>query len=315
MKNGKEAVILGLGYWGRKVLDEYIKLLDSDHLKRLYVFDTDEKLSNFNDNRIKKIKSLNEIPKEVKYAHVCTPNNSHFEVVKTLLEMGVNTLVEKPITENPDEAGELLNISNRRSTLLKVGMVYRFSKAVEKTKNSLYDSVGTPNIIYANWLHNIEVPNIVRVMNERDVVWDIGIHLLDIINYLYEDWPNFQYSKGIKSSSGLNSTFISVGELHNASVVMRSSFISHFKERRIEIIGEKGNVILDILKNTVTIGNDDSHTVFSYYDNPLLNEIKSFINDDINEDKRNDAEVGVAEVNILDQLLKSAHYNLSAVGN
>lgn len=315
MNDNKDAIIIGLGYWGKKVLAEYLKLLDSNHLDSLYVFDTDEKLLNFSDNRIKRILSLNEIPRSVKHGHVCTSNGTHVKVAKKLLEMGISTLVEKPIAENPKEAEELLNISRKRSTSLRVGMVYRYSKAVEKTKTLLNDSVGTPKIIYGDWLHNIDIPNIVRVMNERDVVWDIAIHLLDIINYLYEGWPSFEYSRGIKNSSGLNSTFISVGELLNASVVMRSSFISHFKERKIEIIGDKGNIVLDILRNTVTVGNDDAKNIFSYYDDPLMNEIQSFINADGKEDGRNDAEIGVAEVKIIDNLLKSSHSKLHTVGD
>ena len=307
MKDNRDAIIIGLGYWGKKVLAEYLKLLDSNHLDGLYAFDTDDKLLNFSDKRVKRILSLNDIPKSVKYGHVCTSNGTHFKVAQKLLEKGISTLVEKPISENPREAEELLNISRKRSTPLKVGMVYRYSKAVEKTKTLLNVSVGTPKIIYGDWLHNIDIPNILRVMNERDVVWDIAIHLLDIINYLYEDWPTFEYSQGIKSISGLNSTFISVGELFNASVVIRSSFISHFKERKIEIIGEKGNITLDILRNNVTVGNDDAQEIFSYYDDPLLNEIKYFINADGKEDGRNDAEIGVAEVKIIDNLLKSSH--------
>ena len=315
MKDNKDAIIIGLGYWGKKVLAEYLKLLDNNHLDSLYVFDTDKKLLNFSDKRIKRIRSLNDIPKSVKYGHVCTSNGTHFKVSKKLLEMGISTLVEKPIAENPREAEELLNISRKRSTPLKVGMVYRYSKAVEKTKTLLNDSVGTPKIIYGDWLHNIDIPNIVRVMNERDVVWDIAIHLLDIINYLYEGWPSFEYSLGIKGISGLNSTFISVGELLNASVVMRSSFISHFKERKIEIIGDEGNITLDILKNSVTVGNDDAQEIFSYYDDPLLSEIKYFINADGKEDGRNDAAIGVTEVKIIDNLLKSSRSKLHKVGN
>ena len=65
----------------------------------------------------------------------------------------------------------------------------------------------------------------------------------------------------------------------------------------------------------MTVGNDDAQEIFSYYDDPLLSEIKYFINADGKEDGRNDAAIGVTEVKIIDNLLKSSRSKLHKVGN
>lgn len=306
MDNGKTVAIVGSGYWGKKVIAEYTKLLDAKVLTKIYVFDITKNLLNFSDKRIIPETNLEKFVEDINFAHVCTPNNTHFDVVKKLLENGIATLVEKPISEKPEEAEELLKIAIKNSVKLKVGMVYRFSSAVEGAMRLIGDSVGSPKLISASWLHNIEVPNIVRVMKERDVVWDIFIHLLDVINYLYDSWPEFYYSVGETNSYNLNHSFFATGSIERSKLNMRSSFISHMKERKIELIGENGNLILDLLNNTVTVGSDDDQRKISFNDNPLYSEILSFINSDEKDDHRNDGNVGISETRILAMLLEKS---------
>jgi len=303
MENARKVLVVGAGYWGKKVIDEYVKLLDGHILDGLYVYDLNRSLLNFQDNRIGTCTELNEVLRDVSFAHVCTPNNTHFKLVKTLLENNVETLVEKPITENVAEARELIKIAETQSVKLKVGMVFRFSSAVDKTRDLLRTDVGEPRIINANWLHNIDISNIKRVMLERDVSWDIFIHLLDILNYIFDMWPSFSYVTGVKSESGLNHSLFAQGIIAGANLSMRSSFISHMKERTIEIIGEKYNVVLDFLNNTVIMGNDEAFKKLSFFDNPLMNEIKAFVGQNSTTDDRNRGAVGLKEVEIISSLL------------
>ena len=303
MESGRRVLVIGAGYWGKKVIDEYVKLLDDHILDGLYVYDINRSLLNFQDNRIKTCTGLNEVLRDVSFAHVCTPNNTHFELVKTLLENNVETLVEKPITENVAEARELIKIAETQSVKLKVGMVYRFSSAINKTRELLRADVGEPRIVNASWLHNIDIPNIRRVMLERDVSWDIFIHLIDILNYILDMWPSFSFVTGIKSKSGLNHSLFAQGVIGGAHLSMRSSFISHMKERTIEIIGEKYNITLDFLNNTVILGNDDAINKFSFFDNPLMNEIRAFVGENNTTDDRNRGTIGLKEVEIISSLL------------
>lgn len=139
---------------------------------------------------------------------------------------------------------------------------------------------------------------------ERDVVWDIFIHLLDIINFIFSEWPSFEYSSGIPNSKGQNHTFVATGRIREVNLVMKSSFVSHFKERKIEIIGEKKDLILDILNNVVTTGTDENRTNFYFYDNPLYSEILAFINP-VNNNNLSDAKsIGLKETKIIETLLK-----------
>ena len=173
MSEDKSAIIIGYGYWGKKVANEYLKLQESDQIKNLYIYEKDRELLNFKDKRMKIVPNLEQIPEEVRFAHVCTPNNTHFEVAKQLLDSGRYVLVEKPLSEFSLEAERLIEIAENNSVNLNIGMVYRYSQAVENAKKLVNSVVGIPIFISASWLHSIDIPNIRRVMRERDVVWDI----------------------------------------------------------------------------------------------------------------------------------------------
>lgn len=300
----KSVIIIGYGYWGKKVTNEYLKLVEADQIKNIYIYETNQNLLNFKDHRLKIVTSLKQIPSGVHYAHVCTPNNSHFEVTKQLLETGRSVLVEKPLSEHSYEAEKLVEIAENNSVGLSVGMVYRYSQAVEKSKHLIGEKIGATRFISASWLHNIDIPNIRRVMMERDVVWDIFIHLLDIVNCIFNEWPSFEHVSGMPNSNGQNHTFVATGQTREANIVMKSSFVSHFKDRKIKIIGEKADLILDILNNIVTIGTDENLTNFYFYDNPLYSEILTFVNSGANSNLSNTGNIGLIETRIIESLLK-----------
>ncbi len=53
---------------------------------------------------------------------VSTPNCTHFELGKIVLEAGKNLLLEKPCCETPEQLDELIHISNARGTLFNVAL-------------------------------------------------------------------------------------------------------------------------------------------------------------------------------------------------
>jgi predicted dehydrogenase len=52
---------------------------------------------------------------EVDCIHVCTPNQSHFELVSKALKAGKHVLCEKPLAMNSDESAELVRLAKQHS--------------------------------------------------------------------------------------------------------------------------------------------------------------------------------------------------------
>ena len=105
-------------------------------------------------------------------ASVCVPTTAHFSVASTLLEKGIDLLIEKPIAASTEEADQLVLAADRLGRVLQVGHLERFNPAVTAVQPLL----NGPMFFEAHRL-SIFTPRALDV----DVVLDLMIHDLDIV--------------------------------------------------------------------------------------------------------------------------------------
>jgi predicted dehydrogenase len=105
-------------------------------------------------------------------AVIATPTESHASLALPLIEAGVHTLVEKPITQTLAEADALIAAAKRKGVVLAVGHSERFNPAVAAARPYVND----PRFIEVHRLGT----QIGRSM-DIDVVLDLMIHDLDLI--------------------------------------------------------------------------------------------------------------------------------------
>ena len=108
----------------------------------------------------------------VEAVSVAVPTLAHHAVVKSLLERGVDVLVEKPIASTLDEARELVTAAARAKRLLQVGHVERFNGVV----TALANCVKRPLFIECHRLSPFTGRG-----DDVSVVLDLMIHDLDVI--------------------------------------------------------------------------------------------------------------------------------------
>lgn len=113
-------------------------------------------------------------------AVVAVPTVHHFEVVRDLLEAGLDVLVEKPIAAGLEEAEALLALAETRRRILQVGHLERFNVALRRVA----DSIREPRFIEAHRLGPFPARS-----TDVDVVRDVMIHDLDIILGLVGEEP------------------------------------------------------------------------------------------------------------------------------
>ena len=70
---------------------------------------------------------------------VLTPSGLHFKHSKLALELGCNVVVEKPISNLPDEANLLRKIANQKDKMLVVAFQNRLNPAIQCLKKALDD--------------------------------------------------------------------------------------------------------------------------------------------------------------------------------
>jgi predicted dehydrogenase len=115
---------------------------------------------------------LAEVPGKIDVAVVAVPTVSHARIAHALVESGVHTLVEKPITQTLAEADALIAAARARGVVLAVGHSERFNPAVAAARPHLKD----PRFIE---VHRLGQPPGRSL--DIDVVLDLMIHDIDLI--------------------------------------------------------------------------------------------------------------------------------------
>jgi len=91
--------VIGVGYWGSKVVREYLDLAKEGKIDGVGVCDVREEVLNAfrdNENIIKLSTDYKEFLKDdvIDAVHICTNNAFHYEVAKEALDDGKHVLLE-----------------------------------------------------------------------------------------------------------------------------------------------------------------------------------------------------------------------------
>ncbi|THC98789.1 hypothetical protein EYZ11_001768 [Aspergillus tanneri] len=128
-------------------------------------------------------------------AIVCTPNNTHVSVTRSLLSHGMHVLLEKPISDTVASGRDLLEFASQqehRHLRILVGHHRRFNPYVRKTKE-IIDSGSLGRIIAVNGLWTLFKPDDYfaaapwrRSSSSGGGVIPINfVHDVDILHYLF----------------------------------------------------------------------------------------------------------------------------------
>jgi predicted dehydrogenase len=109
---------------------------------------------------------------EVQAASVTVPTLQHLPVSRTLMEAGVDVLIEKPLASTRAEAGEIIDLAKQHQRVAQVGHLERFNPAVRAT----IPLVTQPMFFEVHRL-SVFSPRALDV----DVVLDLMVHDLDIV--------------------------------------------------------------------------------------------------------------------------------------
>jgi predicted dehydrogenase len=116
--------------------------------------------------------NVNEIPDQLDVVVIAVPTESHAAIALPLIESGVHTLVEKPVTQTVQEADTLIAAARRNGVVLAVGHSERFNPAVAAARPHIKD----PRFIEVHRLGTTPERSL-----DIDVVLDLMIHDLDLI--------------------------------------------------------------------------------------------------------------------------------------
>lgn len=116
--------------------------------------------------------SIDELAKVCDAISIVTPTTTHFDIARQLLELGKHVLVEKPMTDNAEEAAALVKLAHDREVVLQVGHVERFNPVF----SYLEQAAAKPRFIETHRLSSYP-----KRSTDIGVVLDLMIHDLDIV--------------------------------------------------------------------------------------------------------------------------------------
>ena len=173
--------VIGVGAFGRNHARIYHQLAQQGEAVRLVgvvdqdVTRADAVASEFGCRGFGSINQLVTTHSEVQAASVAVPTVQHLKTARSLMEAGVDVLVEKPLAPSLAESDELVSLAQSLNRIGQVGHLERFNPAVRATAPLI-----TQPMFFEVHRLSVFTPRSLDV----DVILDLMIHDLDIVLWL-----------------------------------------------------------------------------------------------------------------------------------
>jgi predicted dehydrogenase len=124
---------------------------------------------------------------------VCTPNNTHRAVGRTVLEAGKHVLMEKPFALDLESADELLALAASRKLVLACGHTHRHYDYGRAVYDAIPDAVGEPVFarisLGAGWIWGGWDAWVLDPGRSGGHILHNGVHGIDLVSWWLRDRP------------------------------------------------------------------------------------------------------------------------------
>ncbi len=306
--------VIGLGYWGKKVAREYVALMKEGAVDEVHIYDViEDNVSEFRKECPECIthRDLDEVLKsDIDGFHVCTPNSTHYEIAMNLMKHGKNVLLEKPMAMAYQEARKLALYAYNNEMVLAVGHIFRFSNAVRKVKK-MYEKGEIGRLWYAQLKWSTLMPS----PKERDVVYDLAPHPIDILNYITSLWPTSISAIGRAFRRANYEEIAYINMDFNGDFIAKTevSWLYPGKIRNVSIMGDRKFVSLEAVKQQIKVFDMEKEEWFDIpveANNTILDEARHFVKAINNRQTPiNDGFNGSENIKVLEAAMQSMREN------
>jgi predicted dehydrogenase len=238
------AAVIGVGYLGRFHAQKYAQL-DACELVAVVDGRADVRDAVAAEVKSRPVADYRELLGKVDAVSVVTPTPAHFEIADAFLAAGANVLVEKPITETPEQARQLIARAAATKRILQVGHLERFNAAILAAEPHL----STPRFMECQRLAPFKERG-----TDVNVVLDLMIHDIDLVQSLA--------GSEIVSIDAVGTPVFS-GEIDIANARIRfangcvanttASRVSLKTERKLRIFEDAAYISLDLQQKILTL--------------------------------------------------------------
>ena len=206
---------------------------------------------------------------------VCTPTKTHATVAKKVMEHGVNTFVEKPMSFSSKECEEMMHVAEKKKVILTSGYVERFNPAVSDARKLIEGGMyGDPMMIEFHRENRMPLH-----IKDVGVIYDTSVHDIDAAMFLFGSRPNVVFARaGKRFHSFEDFATIMLGFEGQKVAIIASNWLTPKKVRTFSAVCTDGIITGDFLTQEIKIDHAEA-TIMprKQFQEPLTLELQNFI--------------------------------------
>ena len=270
--------LIGTGYWGPNLA----KSLVAAGAEIKWICDKNEfHLNSFSERypQAKTTMNFRELlsDEQLDAVAIAAPTSTHYEITKAALLSKKHVFVEKPLTNNLQEATELRMLSEDSGLVLFVGHIFQYNNAIRYLRDAINQGVlGTTRYI------NFNRTNLGPVRTDVNAIWDLASHDVSIMYYILGALPKSvsAFGKSYLNSGVEDIVFLNFEYTNEVIVQVHASWLNPRKSRLITVVGDEKMAEIDDL--------DLEHPI-KIYDKKVYSNTE-----------KQDSELGTKKTNIYD---------------
>jgi predicted dehydrogenase/predicted transcriptional regulator len=304
--------VIGAGYWGTKLVTEYLAAEEKGKVRLVKVCDPSisalgallirKDTASLGQERL--TQDISEVlnDPEISAVHIAAPNPIHYKTAKMALEAGKHVLVEKPMTLKSRESYDLLDLARARGLVIHVGHVFRFNAALRLARK-IVEGGDLGKIFYARiqWTDQAFFP-------DRDIIFDLGPHPVDILNQLLGSWPQklSGMARGYRGDRG-EVAYVIAEFPNDVFAHIELSWLHPNKAREVTLVGSAQSLVIDCLNQRVFRIKDEAREELPVSgNNTIESEIDHFVDSIVRNDVSSESGlIGARTVEVL-ELIRSS---------
>ena len=236
--------LVGYGYWGPNVAKQ---LYNNAEINFSYICDKKrERLDAANSIYVGHIKYTSDYAdvlndKGVDAVALAVETSAHYQLAKQALEAGKHVYIEKPFTSTVSEAVELKSLAEKAKKIIHIDHIMMYHSFIQKIKEWV-DCGEIGDIVY----FDASRMNLGQVKEDVNAMWDLAIHDLSILDYLFDPgYPTDIHAMGHKSINKSEVTTFLLLKYGSFIANIKSNWFSPIKERKLIITGTKKMIVYD----------------------------------------------------------------------
>ena len=311
--------VIGAGHLGKI----HLNILNKSDFELIGFYDTDV----FNSEKLSQekgyffFKELHLLIEKIDAAVIVSPTTTHFEIAKECIDKGKHIFVEKPLTNDSNEAKVIETMAMEKGIIGQVGFVERYNEAFISCR----EFIKNPKFIESHRLSDFNPRG-----TDVSVIMDLMIHDIDIILSINKSNVKKIDASGVSIISStpdianariefedgcianLTSSRISLKKMRKTRIFQEDAYISiNFLEKEFQVVKirdkHKGEA-----ESSLIVKNNLGEEKVIFFENPevqSINSIEAELNDfyrsiKFNSDSKVSLNDGIKALEVAEEIMR-----------